>query len=174
MNDLDIIDATGLDHAVTIRARCAPLGDKPGLIVGNYGPHATIVIRYWPDEVGVSAIATVSKSPTIIGGMDREEQERLRGENLTPSGASAPVGQEVAAAAAQGVPYAPPVPPGAEVGGEEWAKDPALDSTAVEDPDDDTELSDVSVEPAPCGNPDCIVFNGPEGRKEVHVEGCPA
>lgn len=173
MNLYDVIDAAGLDPAeFETVAHAEPVArpnqdDLPGLIMGRYRGH-NAAIRCWPrvvDSAGhVSAwdaLAYTSQHPALASQqMTAEEQERLRAETFAPSG-SEPVGQEKVVGRSDPVPYTPPLP--------------VIEGTAVdltpEEPEDDPR--DVQIEPAPCGNPECFVFVGEEGRQEIHVEQCP-
>lgn len=135
--------------------------------------HVTIVPQEERNEANIVAVPTAdaasawdalaytSQHPALASQqMTAEEQERLRAETFAPSG-SEPVGQEKVVGRSDPVPYTPPLP--------------VIEGTTVdltpEEPEDDPR--DVQIEPAPCGNPECFVFVGEEGRQEIHVEQCP-
>lgn len=147
---------TGLNPDLfTIRGFAPATEDEPAVAVGRFGTSYAVVRA----DVPGSSVAILSADPQpAMNHLTEVERERLRGEALTPNGASAPVGQEAAARAARtDIPYAPPLP---------TVEPPPIEAdTITVDPRDVTEVAE-----APCGNPACVVIEG----QELHAPDCPA
>lgn len=167
-----IIEEAGLDPAEFEQVAFAPpiAGeardqlDKEGLLTGKYAGRPCIIRLRQVSPMPV-AVAYISRSaPAVYELLSEEDAERLRGESMTPNGADAPVGQEAALRALER-----PAKPASLPEAEAWELPDTAESVQA-----DAELSEVEIEQAPCGNPECFVMDGPEGKQEVHVDGCPA
>jgi hypothetical protein len=158
MNELsELLTAAGLNPRSFERPTFAPsVHGEPAIAIGRYH-EATVLVR---QDALHGAIAILSRDPRAsLSHLTSRESERLRAEAMVADGNDAPVGQEAVLDSAEPKPYTPPLPPHREPPPPE---------------DDDTESSEIVAHESPCGNPDCIVFEGPYGVSEVHVYGCPA
>jgi hypothetical protein len=158
MNELSqLLTAAGLDPRTFRRPTFAPaVHGEPAIAIGLYH-EATALVR---QDALHGALAILSLDPRApLSHLTSRESERLRAEALVADGNDAPVGQKAVLDSADPKPYTPPLPS---------HREPAPPE------DDDTEPSEIVAHESPCGNPECIVFEGPDGVSEVHVDGCPA